>query len=86
MKEFIARGGKIKNLEKHETLHNAMSCGCNPEEEKIMTHPIFLKRVILTNYKSIAKCSVELGPLNFLVGPNGAGKSNFLDALRLGRV
>ena len=48
-----------------------------------MTHPIFLKRVILTNYKSIAKCSVELGPLNFLVGPNGAGKSNFLDALRL---
>lgn len=53
------------------TLHNAMSCRCNPEEEKIMTHPIFLKRVILTNYKSIAKCSVELGPLNFLVGPNG---------------
>ena len=50
MKEFIARGGKIKNLEKHETLHNAMSCRCNPEEEKIMTHPIFLKRVILTNY------------------------------------
>lgn len=31
---------------------------------------------------SIAKCSVLLGPLRFLVGQNGAGKSNFLDALR----
>ncbi len=37
---------------------------------------------LLKNYKSIANCSVQLGPLNFLVGPNGAGKSNFLDALR----
>jgi predicted ATPase len=42
----------------------------------------FLKRVVLKNYKSIAACDVELGPLTFLVGPNGAGKSNFLDALR----
>lgn len=48
-----------------------------------MTHPVFLTRVVLRNYKSIAACSVELGPLTFLVGPNGAGKSNFLDALRL---
>jgi predicted ATPase len=47
-----------------------------------MSDPIFLKRVVLRNYKSIAACSVELGPLTFLVGPNGAGKSNFLDALR----
>jgi predicted ATPase len=47
-----------------------------------MTNPVFLSRVLLKNYKSIANCSVELGPLNFLVGPNGAGKSNFLDALR----
>jgi predicted ATPase len=37
---------------------------------------------VLKNYKSIANCSVKLGPLSFLVGPNGAGKSNFLDALR----
>ncbi len=44
--------------------------------------PVFLRRVSLQNYMSIARCSVELGPLNFLVGPNGAGKSNFLDALR----
>lgn len=48
-----------------------------------MNNPVFIKRVVLRNYKSIAGCSVNLGPLNFLVGPNGAGKSNFLDALRL---
>ena len=48
-----------------------------------MTGRVFLKRVVLKNYKSIAECSVSLGPLTFLVGPNGAGKSNFLDALRL---
>ncbi|MEN6332878.1 MAG: AAA family ATPase [Phycisphaerales bacterium] len=47
-----------------------------------MADSTFLRRVLLSNYKSIAKCSVQLGPLNFLVGPNGAGKSNFLDALR----
>ena len=47
-----------------------------------MTDPVFLSRVLLKNYKSIADCSVKLGPLNFLVGPNGAGKSNFLGALR----
>ncbi len=43
----------------------------------------FLTRVTLRNYRSIAACDVELGPLTFLVGPNGSGKSNFLDALRL---
>lgn len=48
-----------------------------------MTDRVFLRRVVLRNYKSIAACSVSLGPLTFLVGPNGAGKSNFLDALRL---
>jgi predicted ATPase len=47
-----------------------------------MKRSVFLKRVVLKNYKSIAECSVELSPLNFLVGPNGSGKSNFLDALR----
>lgn len=41
-----------------------------------------LSTVSITNYKSIARCRVELGPLSFLVGPNGSGKSNFLDALR----
>lgn len=48
-----------------------------------MKQAIFLKRVVLSNYKSIKVCSVPLGPLTFLVGPNGAGKSNFIDALRL---
>jgi predicted ATPase len=48
-----------------------------------MNNPVFLKRVVLNNYKSIKECSVQLGPLTFLVGQNGAGKSNFLDALRL---
>lgn len=48
-----------------------------------MKNQKFLTRVVLRNYKSFAECSVELGPLTFLVGPNGGGKSNFLDALRL---
>ncbi len=48
-----------------------------------MNDCIFLKRVVLNNYKSIKECSVSLGALTFLVGQNGAGKSNFLDALRL---
>jgi len=48
-----------------------------------MSHSsIFLRRVDLQNFMSIARCSVELRSLNFLVGQNGAGKSNFLDALR----
>ena len=48
-----------------------------------MGDPVFLRRVVLTNFKSIKGCFVNLGPLTFLVGQNGAGKSNFLDALRL---
>lgn len=48
-----------------------------------MGDPTFLARVVLQDYKSIARCQVALGPLTFLVGPNGSGKSNFLDALRL---
>ncbi len=46
-----------------------------------MTLP-FIQRVTIRNYRSIAACRVELGPLVFLVGPNGSGKSNFLDAIR----
>jgi predicted ATPase len=46
---------------------------------------IFLTRVVLRNYKSIATCDVRLGPLTYLVGANGSGKSNFLDALHLVR-
>lgn len=48
-----------------------------------MPKPPFITRVELHNFKSIARCNVELGPLGILVGPNGAGKSNFIDALHL---
>ncbi|MDO8414464.1 MAG: AAA family ATPase [Gallionellaceae bacterium] len=48
-----------------------------------MTTSVFLTRVVLRNYKSIATCDVRLAPLVYLVGTNGAGKSNFLDALHL---
>src|SRR5712691_1775648 len=41
----------------------------------------FISRVRLRNYKSIAECDVNLGPLTILIGPNASGKSNFLDAL-----
>ncbi len=44
---------------------------------------MFIKRVVLRNYRSIGFCDVALHPLTFLVGANGAGKSNFLDALHL---
>ena len=47
-----------------------------------MKDSTFITRVVLKNYKSIAACDVQLGPLMFLVGRNGSGKSNFLDALR----
>ena len=50
-----------------------------------MAAAIFMTRVVLRNYKSIAACDVRLAPLTFLVGANGAGKSNFLDALHLVR-
>jgi predicted ATPase len=40
-----------------------------------------ITRVRLQNFRSIAECDVELGPLTILVGPNGSGKSNFLHAL-----
>ncbi len=46
---------------------------------------IFIRRVIIRNYKSIANCDVTLGPLTWLVGANGSGKSNFLDALHFVR-
>ena len=47
-----------------------------------MKDSTLITRVVLKNYKSIARCDVRLRPLMFLVGPNGSGKSNFLDALR----
>jgi len=50
-----------------------------------MTDSVFIHRVVLRSYKSIAHCDVQLQPLTYLVGQNGAGKSNFLDALHFVR-
>ncbi len=47
-----------------------------------MDKPPLIRRVVIHNYKSIAKCDVTLGKFNVLVGRNGSGKSNFLDALQ----
>jgi predicted ATPase len=51
-------------------------------QSEAMGSSIFVTRVILENYKSIARCDVSLSSLSFLVGANGSGKSNFLDSLR----
>lgn len=50
-----------------------------------MSHTVFIRRVVLRNYKSIGHCDVRLLPLTYLVGHNGAGKSNFLDAMHFVR-
>lgn len=50
-----------------------------------MNPSIFLTRVVLRNYKSIAACDVRLEALTYMVGANGSGKSNFLDALHFVR-
>lgn len=42
----------------------------------------FVRRIRLRNYKSLALCAAELGPLTLLVGRNGSGKSNFVDSIR----
>jgi predicted ATPase len=41
-----------------------------------------IKRVRISNYKSLADVSVDLDPVTVLIGRSGAGKSNFVEALR----
>lgn len=53
----------------------------NEIRDFVMASSVFIRRVRAKNFKSIAACDVELGPLSYLVGPNGSGKSNFLDVL-----
>ena len=53
----------------------------NKPAVKPVTPAARLLRAQITNYKSIASCSVELAGLTVLVGCNGSGKSNFLDAI-----
>lgn len=40
-----------------------------------------LKRVEVSNYRSIGQTALNLGRRNVIVGPNGVGKSNLLDAI-----
>jgi AAA15 family ATPase/GTPase len=42
-----------------------------------------VRRIHITNYKSLRDVDVTLQPLSVLFGPNAAGKSNFIDALQL---
>ncbi len=42
-----------------------------------------LSRIVISGYKSIKECDLELGKINVLIGSNGAGKSNFISAFAL---
>jgi predicted ATPase len=42
-----------------------------------------LSKLVLSGFKSIAHCDLEIGSLNVLIGANGAGKSNFIGFFRL---
>jgi len=43
---------------------------------------VFLRRLVLKDYKSIGACDIKPAGFTAFVGPNGAGKSNILDSLR----
>ena len=54
---------------------------------KSVTNSNQLSRLVLTGYKSIAECNINLGSINVLIGANGAGKSNFIGFFKLiGRI
>lgn len=40
-----------------------------------------LKKLRISNFKSIAESRLDFGKANLIIGPNGAGKSNLLEAL-----
>jgi len=42
-----------------------------------------IKKIIISNFKSIKDLEIELAPLTIFVGPNGSGKSSILEALAL---
>jgi predicted ATPase len=44
---------------------------------------VVIRRVKITNYKSLRDVEVHLSPLTVFIGPNAAGKSNLFDALGL---
>jgi predicted ATPase len=41
-----------------------------------------LRKLTVSNFKSLRNVEVALGPLNVLVGPNQSGKTNFLDVIQ----
>ena len=43
---------------------------------------VFLQRLRIKDYKSIASCDIALQSFTAFIGPNGAGKSNIIDSLR----
>lgn len=41
-----------------------------------------IRKIVVSNYRSLGDVELKLGALTALVGINGAGKSNVVDALR----
>lgn len=41
-----------------------------------------ITRIAVSNFRSLRKVELDLGPLTVLIGPNGSGKTNLVDALR----
>src|SRR5258708_31482767 len=52
----------------------------NGQEALIVARPprVFIERMEVSGFKSIAEMRLDLGPINVLIGANGAGKSNFV--------
>lgn len=44
---------------------------------------MLIKRIRISNFRSIRQADIELGPVNVLIGPNNAGKSAILEAIRI---
>ena len=42
-----------------------------------------ITQIIIENYKSIRKATIDLAPINILIGANGAGKSNLISFFEL---
>lgn len=42
-----------------------------------------IRQIIIENYKSIHKATIDLAPINVLIGANGAGKSNLISFFEL---
>ncbi|MFL5834883.1 MAG: AAA family ATPase [Solirubrobacterales bacterium] len=55
-----------------------------PRQEELfaLDAPAFLKKVSITNYRSIGEATLDLGRFTVLAGANGAGKSNVVDVFR----